>query len=116
MLDSMALISYSRALTKVETSRSPFLFRALSEVWASIFLAFEVLTRLAARLKDDWLFESDGCFRLAEAFEAIEHIRSRSYILFPSLRMLLRRKIITNESILFSLRGRMDFPNIRAII
>lgn len=74
MLDSIALISYSRALTKAETSRSPFLFKALSEVWASIFLAFEVLTRLAARF-DDWLFESEGCFLLAEGFEAIEEMR-----------------------------------------
>lgn len=85
MLDSMALISYSRALTKVETSRSPCLFKALSEVWASISLALEVLTRLAARFDDEWLFESDGCFRLAEGFGAIEHIRSRSEVLLASL-------------------------------
>ena len=42
MLVSNALISNSRALTKAATSSSPFLFRALSELWARIERADEV--------------------------------------------------------------------------
>ena len=59
MLATIALISNSRALTKADTSRSPFLLKALSEVWARMVLAEEVLTRLAARFE-----EGGGCFRL----------------------------------------------------
>lgn len=42
MLVCSALISNSRALTKAATSSSPFLFRALSELWARIERADEV--------------------------------------------------------------------------
>lgn len=47
MLASKALISYSRALTKAETSSSPFLFKALSDVWERIVRAEKILTRFA---------------------------------------------------------------------
>ncbi len=47
MFVAIALISNSRALMKAETSRSPFLFNALSDVCARIVLAAEILTRLA---------------------------------------------------------------------
>lgn len=50
MLVSIALISNSLALTKVDTSRSPFLFRALSEACANMVLAMVVLTRFTTRL------------------------------------------------------------------
>ncbi len=65
MLAAIALISNSRALTKADTSRSPFLLKALSEVWARMVLAEEVLTRLAARLEEGGgLLDWRGCFRL----------------------------------------------------
>ena len=64
MLAAIALISNSRALTKAETSRSPFLLNALSEAWARIVLAEEVLTRLAARLDDEGgMLDLEGCLR-----------------------------------------------------
>lgn len=66
MLAAIAFISNSRALTKAETSRSPLLFNALSEAWARIVLADEVLTRLAARLEDGGgLLNWGGCLRLS---------------------------------------------------
>ena len=66
MLAAIAFISNSRALTKAETSRSPLLFNALSEAWARIVLADEVLTRLAARLEDGGgLLDWGGCLRLS---------------------------------------------------
>ena len=77
MLAAIALISNSRALTKAETSRSPFLLNALSEAWASMVLAEEVLTRLAARLEEgggmvDW----GGCLRLSGLGGAIMYAKA----------------------------------------
>ena len=65
MLATMALISNSRALTKADTSRSPVLLKAFSDVWARIVLAKEVRTRLAACLEDGGgLLDWGGCLRL----------------------------------------------------
>ena len=73
MLAAIALISNSRDLTKAETSSSPFLLNALSEAWARIVLAEEVLTRLAARLEDaGGLVDGGGCLRLSGPEEAIK--------------------------------------------
>ena len=66
MLAAIALISNSRALTNVDTSRSPFLLNALSDAWAGMVLAVVILTRLAPRLEDGggWL-GSGGCLRFS---------------------------------------------------
>lgn len=59
MLDSMALISNSRALTKAATSSSPSLFTAWSAVCVKRTLAEDVLTRFAS----DCGGPDGGCFR-----------------------------------------------------
>lgn len=72
MLAAIALISNSRALTKADTSRSPFLLKALSEAWARIDLAEKVFTRLAARLEvGSGLLDWGGSLRLSGPEEAI---------------------------------------------
>ena len=49
MLASSDLISYSRALTKAETSSSPFWLRALSDVCERTDRAVKTLTRFEFR-------------------------------------------------------------------
>lgn len=69
MLASSALISYSRALTNAETSSSPFLFKALSDVWERIVRAEKTLTRLALRLGYVACILEIGSLRLRLGFD-----------------------------------------------
>ena len=72
MLASSALISYSRALTKLETSRSPFWLRAFSDVWVRIVRG-EGLTRFMGRLEKG----SELCFLLRFGFGGMAGVCSK---------------------------------------
>lgn len=60
ILFSIALISNWRALTKADTSRSPFRFNALSDAWVRMVLASTCFGRLEPRLVFEALAKSGG--------------------------------------------------------